>query len=240
MILTEDIFFKILDYENLDLYSLLKKISEILNVQFFQDNEIYTLGNEYFIIDINKNLRITFVEESLYDKFKYIEEYLNFYLKIKNFKKFYKLLKYFIFYFSNKRTKNQVQKVQGGFCECINSYNYCDLSNLEITNKDLILNIFTHRYEKFEYELCFISIPETGNINNLNLGECLDYEWINRTYLKKFLNSFCSIQINNTKIYLDYKMNVFIDDLYDAESSFLFKYGLSLKECFLRYKQKII
>ncbi|EQB61679.1 hypothetical protein NAPIS_ORF00751 [Vairimorpha apis BRL 01] len=215
MIIKENVLHKILDYENIDICSILKKISEILNIQFFQDNEIFTLGNEYFIIDINNDLHITFVEETLYDIYRY-------------------LLKFFILYFSKIKTKNEVKNVKSGFCECISSYNYCDLSNFISTKNNLIFNIFTHRYESFEFKPYFFSKPEYIALDNFNLGECLDYEMIDRMYFLNFQKCYCYVEIHGVNIFVDNKLKIYINNKYDENLSFLFKYGLSLKDCILR------
>ncbi|WUR04132.1 uncharacterized protein VNE69_07198 [Vairimorpha necatrix] len=230
---------KLLHYENIKNFSLLQKISSNLGMQYFEDAEIYTLGSKQFVLDINKKIKIYFVDEKLGEDFKYVEYYLSFFYEKNNYFEFFYLLKYFLNFLEKNSNFKRDIKTNNGFCACIKSTSHCNILNIPIKKGKYLFNIFTHRYEFQEYKEIFVNIPERIHSRldlKINLGECYQAEFYTIKILQYFQKNFkqeiiYEIKYKNKVIRVDGNGKIYIEDKYYKEMSFLFKRGLYLSEC---------
>ncbi|KAK6090641.1 hypothetical protein P3W45_000364 [Vairimorpha bombi] len=231
---------KLLQYTDLKKSSMLEKISSSLNIQYFEDNGVYTLGSKQFVLDINKQIKIIYVDDSYSKLFEYVEFYLTHFFESKQYVEFYNHLKYFInfleFYGTGKKT-GSCENIRNlaDLCDCLRNYNYCNIYDVQIRNKKFTFNIFTHRYEYHSFGDLFISVPQLlfrdGNLDlslGYNLSECYLPNLFNIKLLKYFKNSYYKKIIKDREILVDKDGRIFVNGEYDKTLSFLFKRGNNL------------
>ncbi|TBU04467.1 hypothetical protein CWI38_0375p0020 [Hamiltosporidium tvaerminnensis] len=216
-----------------------------LPIQYFKEENTYTLSGKNFVLDIKNDIsKIFFVEDSYNVHFEYLEFYFNKLLSKKDFFTFFFAFKYFLYFdYSSKNDNNSnILKLHSGlwFCECLFSENPCiiyDIHQLvkmseKSENRNAFYNIFTHRYEIF-YEKYILPVFDKS-IN----AETIDYkEKIKNIYFYNLSGGNYTyphecIEINlNSKVYKICKnLDVYVGEYKIPELSFLLKCGKGLQE----------
>jgi len=141
----ERLLAKILEYGKIPEDKALARISEVLELEFYYEEEaaLYTLSNEFLVLDVSKDgCTLIFVDEALNTKTDIIRRYLSQFIHEKHI--FFYLLRYLI-----NCTKQITSTTERGslathkcICSCIFTGKYCQTYELSSVHTDF--NIFTH------------------------------------------------------------------------------------------------
>lgn len=148
---------KLLEYGKISATDTFSQIGALLGLEFYyeQENDLYTLSNEVFVLDISKGeCTLLFVDESLNARMEHIRQYLlNFTPKQHVF---FHLLRYLTSCTSGAVPTAHVAgslERHKCICSCIFTGEYCQTFDLSVIPENF--NIFTHRQIDLPVEYYF-------------------------------------------------------------------------------------
>ncbi|ELA41989.1 uncharacterized protein VICG_01006 [Vittaforma corneae ATCC 50505] len=200
--LREQALVKILEYGKMPMREALTQVCIFLGVEFYyeQENGLFTLSTESFVLDIsNSECNLIFVEDLLNSKLGYIQLYISHFLSRKHI--FYYLLKYLISCTRNTHSSFGYNAGIGPeaslekhkcICSCIFTDHYCQSFNLNTVSEGF--NIFTHSKIDLPLEYYFYepgTVLQKVELSSLyyNLAKIITPEYFDKRYYDFLVNS---------------------------------------------------